>query len=188
MSLCLLLCLSGCDDHNGARQLEGAWKFKTERYSAPNNPNSNTILSGNLIVGEMNDGERPCKLVVTHRSERPNQFRSNEYVQDTVITDQKCTILINDNAVTIISEVIKSSSENYFPDNFELRINKHRMTGKLTSNVDIPVIFVKSGEEGGLLPQTLWDSERDEALQELGEAEFLTTATNGCVIGIYAIL
>lgn len=184
MSLCLLLCLSGCDNRSGARQLEGAWKFKTERYSAPNSPNSNHILSGNLIVGEMVNGERSCNLSVTHRSESPNFYRSNEYVQDTVFADQKCTISINDNAVTIISEIIKSSSENYFPDNFELRMNENRMTGKLISNIDVPVTFVKSGEDGGLLPQTLWDSERAAALQELGEAEFLSIDTDGCVNGI----
>lgn len=53
MALCIFLTLNGCDVGNPMSKLEGAWKFKTERFSYPNNPQNNHIMSGNLIIGEM---------------------------------------------------------------------------------------------------------------------------------------
>lgn len=183
MALCIFLTLNGCDVGNPMRTLEGAWKFKTERFSYPNNPQNNYIMSGNLIIGKMVDGELPCKLSVTQRSELRGLYIVGSNFE-TNITSQKCKISRNENAVTIISEIIESSSDNYLPDNFELRLHGDTMKGRLTSGVDVPVTFVKSGGDGGFLPATLWDVEREAAIKELGDATYFFNSSQGCVHGI----
>lgn len=178
--------LSACGGAPDKSELEGAWQFKTELYgsnvSALGSP-IRSVMTGTMLIESDGDGGYLCRLETAERT--VDSWSESNGTTGTGTASQTCRVAMDGDAVTILSEVVSATTENYSPDNFNLTYNGDWMEGKLSSSSSPRVVFVRSGAKGVSLPFTLFKSEVSAARQDLGDATYLGYVDgSNCVYGL----
>lgn len=125
----------------------GAWDFRTDvmRRASDGNP---YYLEGSLFVTRRGDGVdcslQTKEIAVVLRA----GFKLGEIQATTA--QQSCQVIVSDHNLSIQSQVTKSSSGSYEPDNFNLKVEGDAMSGHLISLVNLPVSFVRRGSSAQL--------------------------------------
>jgi hypothetical protein len=111
--------------------VEGAWEFKTVPFQG------DCVMTGRLIVRPRAGGaSHACELVA---------YQTCTGLK--ITTKQTCSLSEQNGAVTIKSAIVHSTSAQYAPDDFALKLESPaRMTGELRSADIASVVFYRGAE------------------------------------------
>ena len=109
--------------------VDGAWNFKTASYD------TGCVMTGHLMVSPSGAGKtHACKLTA---------YENCPGIK--ITTQQNCKLAETNGAIVITSTIVHSTSANYAPDDFSLKLESAaRMTGELRSADIAPVVFYRS--------------------------------------------
>jgi hypothetical protein len=117
------------------QDLTGMWFIQVFGYPAPDAGPSDTkdkVADGSITFSKVSEGDYDCTFNITFNFDQSKRYGSaGGWAVET------CRATVTDGTITVQSTIVRASSPEYRPDNFQLKIDSgERMTGTMIGESD----------------------------------------------------
>jgi hypothetical protein len=116
------------------QDLTGMWFIQVFGYpeAVPGTTTQDKVADGSITFSKVSEGDYDCSFNITF-----NFDQSKRYGTAGGWAVELCRAMVDNGTVTIQSTIVRGSTPDYRPDNFQLKIESgERMTGTMIGEVD----------------------------------------------------